>query len=486
MIPGMKRTFQILFLTVVLCNQAFAHSGKPKYHVIIDTDGAVDDMRALSMLLSGNDIRVLAITCSRGSLMPGEVCTKVSALLAAFHHEGIPVGVSESAGTGLPAWADFARSIQWGHETDSRHLISPGNSLEVLNNTIEEYPDPVTLIALGSLETYAHWLKSHPEVSGKIDRIIWYSDHNITAEFNYQISPEAFDYIRESGVLLEIVSNNSDTRVIDQDYLNMIRNTRSVYANQIEYVHSQTPVINRIHDGHLSVWDDMVPLYLTLPILFEIRNEDNIRFASLVPNIPTSFIYESIGKLLSSAGHSNNRVFSAFPTDSVLYKPAYAIIINETIERFGLVEWKAICMTNEIHGHVGIYSIIGAKMGIRAMEFFNVGVNNLVVESFAGNNPPLSCLNDGIQISTGSTIGQGLITIADTVSSIPSATFEFNGQKIRISVNREIAEQLRKEIRFGVETYGLQSDPYWIYIEELAKKYWTDLNRQDIFTIKRM
>ena len=47
-------------------------------------------------------------------------------------------------------------------------------------------------------------------------------------------------------------------------------------------------------------------------------------------------------------------------------------------------------MTNEIHGHTGIYSIIGAKMGIRAMEYFNVGVNNLMITSFAGSEPPLS------------------------------------------------------------------------------------------------
>jgi len=84
-------------------------------------------------------------------------------------------------------------------------------------------------------------------------------------------------------------------------------------------------------------------------------------------------------------------------------------MLNKTIGKFGLVEWKAISMTNEIHGHTGIYSIIGAKMGIRAMEYFNVGVNNLEeVTTFAGNNSPLSCFNDGVQISTGATIGQVL------------------------------------------------------------------------------
>ena len=85
----------IMLLSVLLCGQLFAHSGKPEFHVIIDTDGALDDMRSLSMFLSGNDIRVLAITCSQGTLLPDSVYVKVKSLLSVFHHEGIPHQGSE-------------------------------------------------------------------------------------------------------------------------------------------------------------------------------------------------------------------------------------------------------------------------------------------------------------------------------------------------------------------------------------------------------
>ena len=67
MIHMKKRITGTLFLIIMICSHLSAHSGKSKYHVIIDTDGALDDMRALSMFLSGNDIRVLAITCSQGT-----------------------------------------------------------------------------------------------------------------------------------------------------------------------------------------------------------------------------------------------------------------------------------------------------------------------------------------------------------------------------------------------------------------------------------
>jgi len=72
------RIIGTLFLSAFLCVYAFAHSGKPKFHVIIDTIGAIDDMRAISMFLSGNDIRVLAISCSQGTLFPDTVFVKVN------------------------------------------------------------------------------------------------------------------------------------------------------------------------------------------------------------------------------------------------------------------------------------------------------------------------------------------------------------------------------------------------------------------------
>ncbi len=251
-------------------------------------------------------------------------------------------------------------------------------------------------------------------------------------------------------------------------------------------MHSQASVVEKIDDKHLHLWDDIVPLYLTVPILFDIETIHNIKFASINQQIPPSFVYETIGKLLISTTTTNNQVFTAFPIDTALYKPEYAKMLNETVGKFGLIEWKAISMTNEIHGHTGIYSIIGAKMGIRAMEYFNVGVNNLEVITFAGNNPPLSCFNDGVQISTGATIGQGLITISDSISAIPSAIFEFNNKKVNLALKPEIAEQMQYEIKYGVANFGLLSDKYWLYIEELAIKYWTDFDRQEIFTIKKM
>ena len=50
--------FSIILLTI---NYLFADSGKARFHVIIDTDCAPDDLRAISLMLASSDYEILAI-----------------------------------------------------------------------------------------------------------------------------------------------------------------------------------------------------------------------------------------------------------------------------------------------------------------------------------------------------------------------------------------------------------------------------------------
>ncbi len=482
-----------------------AHSGKPAHHVIVDTDGALDDMRAITMLLSGNEIRVLAITCSQGTLAPEHVHTKVRSLLSAYYHEGIPVAVGDKVNSELPYWSGFAGAVAWGGESGNiaggsmerkgavisgsnadriRKSADALNTSALLQKTVEDYSDDITLVALGSLKTYADWLRSNPAMIKKIKRVIWFNSHHIEEGFNYQLSPESYDFIVQSGINMEIVSNSRDQVSCNREYLDHISRSASVYAQQIHTVFSDGSIIERVRENPL--WDDMTALYLAVPVLFTSEDRDGVNFVTLNAKMPVEFVNETITALLNSSLVTNNRVFEAFPVDRTLYRKDYAKILTSTMEQYGPEEWKAICLTNEIHGHTGIYSIIGAKMGIRAMEYFHVGINNLKAVSFAGSRPPLSCLTDGVQISTGATPGQGLLTIAGEVADLPTVEFTFNGRTIQMVLNESIAIKMKEEIGYGVENFGLESDTYWLYIEKLAIKYWTGFSRHEIFSITEL
>ena len=103
--------------------------------------------------------------------------------------------------------------------------------------------------------------------------------------------------------------------------------------------------------------------------------------------------------------------------------------VSEIIKKYGMDEWNSGVLANELHRHLGVFAIIGVKMGIRAREYFNTGVDEFSVRSFAGSIPPVSCFNDGLQVSTGATPGHGLLTVINDQPASPSARIHISEQE---------------------------------------------------------
>ena len=178
--------------------------------------------------------------------------------------------------------------------------------------------------------------------------------------------------------------------------------------------------------------------------------------------------------------------------------PAIEAMAERTIARWGKEEWRAVILTNEIHGHIGIYSTIGAKMGIYALELLSRLCNKaeeLKVLSFAGSRPPVSCFNDGLQISTGATLGHGAIDIAkscteskESADARVEAIFRFRAicgteakeMQLRVWLKEELMQQIAGDIANAVKQYGHTPD-YWLQVRRLALDYWQQWNRAEIF-----
>ena len=100
-------------------------------------------------------------------------------------------------------------------------------------------------------------------------------------------------------------------------------------------------------------------------------------------------------------------------------------------------------------------------MGIRAKEYFGAGLDELCITSYTGLVPPFSCMNDGLQISTGATLGHGLIWVAGDSLQLPRADFSYMGTTIRMQLKEEYRLKLARRIREYEQFYGLRSDIYW-------------------------
>jgi formylmethanofuran dehydrogenase subunit E len=183
---------------------------------------------------------------------------------------------------------------------------------------------------------------------------------------------------------------------------------------------------------------------------------------------------------------AGNQVIKNLPVDPSFYFDDINPAVNNIINRYGINEWTSGVLANELHRHLGVFAIIGVKMGIRAREYFDTGVDEFLATSYAGSTPPLSCMNDGIQVSTGATPGHGLLTVRNDTVLQPMVDFTYLNRTIRLTLKPELAEKISSELKEINFIYGLDSNIYWELVRKNTIKYWLDLDRHEIFTIEEL
>ncbi len=174
-------------------------------------------------------------------------------------------------------------------------------------------------------------------------------------------------------------------------------------------------------------------------------------------------------------------VFSGLPMHKEDYAEDVQQIMDEAIETHGREEWRLAVIASELHGHLGIYAIIGVKMGLYARELLDVGLDEVKIQSFAGLNPPVSCLNDGLQVSTGATLGHGLIQAGKTDAPRASARFIKGDQILELTLRQEKANEIRGMIREALKSSGGLTDEYWQKVRVHALDIWNRYDRKEIF-----
>jgi formylmethanofuran dehydrogenase subunit E len=82
------------------------------------------------------------------------------------------------------------------------------------------------------------------------------------------------------------------------------------------------------------------------------------------------------------------------------------------------------------HGHYQPYIALGIRMGNLAMELLDAKRHELIIVSETGTKPTYSCMTDGLQLVTGSTIGNGRLKINENATL--AATFSKKDRKLKI------------------------------------------------------
>ena len=101
------------------------------------------------------------------------------------------------------------------------------------------------------------------------------------------------------------------------------------------------------------------------------------------------------------------------------------------------------------HGHLGPFLVVGVRMGQFALECLDVepfrhNAGSLSVIAEMGTKPPVSCMIDGIQWSTGCTVGNGKIAVKDLGK--PSARFISGGRELRIALRDQVLRRIQSSL----------------------------------------
>ena len=102
---------------------------------------------------------------------------------------------------------------------------------------------------------------------------------------------------------------------------------------------------------------------------------------------------------------------------------------------------KILKQIEKFHGHLGPYVVLGYKMGEIANKILGKDFFSKKATVFSGISPPLSCIIDGVQISSGCTLGKGNIKVNN--DGLAKTQFsDNNGKKIEITLKSNIKNEL--------------------------------------------
>ena len=442
----MKRTLLTILLTLLIIPVG-AHPWKPRHYVIIDSDGGIDDLKAICMLMASSDVRVLAITATDGFYKAPDAFKKLRSLADGLYHEGLPVA-------------------------------GPGEAIALIDKILASENTPVKFLALGSLKNAAMAMEKSPSFMTRVKEIYW-SNSGLPGKegSNYRSDPAAAEKML-AGQIPVTVTGSGGEGFYDAVMMDAISQIHSLYAVKVKELISQMSS----HSFVYTAFDEMVPLLLHFPGLFsEAGQQKGVSYRE-PSNIPG--LREAALKMLRGETVERMQTIRRMPSDTSFYMPDVQPFVNDIRNKYGEDEWTSGVIANELHRHLGVFAIIGVKMGIRAREYFCTGVDEMEVTTHAGSTPPLSCMNDGIQVSTGATPGHGLLTVSTEQPYFPAADFTHKDRTIRITLKKELAEKVTGELKEINFIYGLDSDIYWELVRKNSIKYWLQFDRHEIFDIE--
>lgn len=251
--------------------------------VVVDTDLALDDLVALSFLLSSTEADVRAVTVSgTGEVRCPQGVQVIHGLLALTGDDKVPV----ACGRSTPLAGDHAFPAQWRDLADSgwgTDLSGGGaedtdrSATDLLDTTLRQ--GGVTLLTLGPLTNVAESFRDDPGLAGQVGSIVVMGGAldvpgNVTgegtgpatAEWNMYVDPTAAAEVLSSGAPVVLVGLDATNQLpITGDFLELLgANAHTPPAKLVDTLIRNN---SQVYSGDAYFWDPLAAAVVLDPAL---------------------------------------------------------------------------------------------------------------------------------------------------------------------------------------------------------------------------
>jgi len=477
----LRYTVLLLLLFVSAPLKSLGHD--VRIPMIIDMDCALDDMRSLILLLQSGHADLLAVVASDGSASPAMGARNIARVLSEYDISGVLIGTGRELSVPAPPWRPMSDSLGWSgiEPYDSGDTIV--SAVDAILNALSIRDDKVTYICLGPLTNLADALRTKPSLLGRIDAI-YYSDSPPGSDehcWNTKRDEESAHLVLRSGIpFFAVYLNDSELLRFDEDMLHDIYSIESTAGRLLTELHEDDRVLKLVKNGHFRTWDETVALLIIDPTIATLKETDAMIPLYTINDWDSDKSRDAYLDAVAAIPPRIPVIFETFPSDPAQMRNDVRPFVDSLIEKHGYEEWKAAVITNEFHRHLGMYSLIGAKMGIRAREILEASLDDLEVISYTGLEPPISCLIDGLQAATGASLGRGSINVVGDDPK-PAAEFVMKGRRLRLVVKESVVKTVRETISELKNKHGGFTPLYYTALREYAIDFWVNQDRKEIF-----
>jgi inosine-uridine nucleoside N-ribohydrolase len=470
----MTRRLLSAVLVLALVPLARADEEGPRTHLVIDTDAGLDDLVALALALQEPTVEVEALVVTAGASGATAGAVTVGRLLDRMNRSDVVLFAGSPETASPPPFRAAAEEML------GRLLPSGAGGAARPFDPAAAYVcghGKTVVLVLGPLTSLASALSGKPGIRAGIEAVVVSGGPD---GWNARRDPEALAVVRESGLPVTFVVPGehcgkppawSEGPAAIAGHTIGAEVLRRLLADEAARAHYLGP-LGPFHD-------ELACLHCTEPGRFRKRED-----GAMEPADRTG-IEETVSAALRGGRLRRGPVVFArtdFPPEFLVpdVRERRAAILAKNGEE----EWFAQVLMNEIHEHLGAWSITGVKMAIRAAEILNAPPHSMEVVSLSAAGPPVSCMNDGVIVGSGSTPGRGLFRHEPGPAGSTRVKFSHNGRSVILSVKPEYRGRIASLIAGLLEEHTLEDDAYWTGVREFGLTIWQDWHRTVIFDVE--